>query len=69
MMNKFSGYYKLQGWQIANFAGQTGEGDKPRLDIETFDKLLNRDKDIFWIQFVGLACFTIGIIVAVEGLK
>jgi len=67
-MSRFSGFYKIHGWKIGNLESNSGEFDQSKLDLKSFDKLLKRDNDIFWIQFIGLIGFVIGIIIAVEGL-
>lgn len=68
-MSKYSGFYKTQGWNVRNLTDTSEGSNKSEIDLETFDKLLKREKNIFWIQFFGLICFLVGIGVAVEGIK
>ena len=63
------GYYKRQSWIIGNISTDGKLTNGSQIDIDLLDNHLKRERRIFWIQFVGLLCFLIGVGVAVEGLK
>jgi hypothetical protein len=66
LMDEFDGYYRGQAFTLRRrLAGDL----EPRLDMDTFDRLAQKEIIIHWFQFTSLICFIIGIAVAVEGLK